>query len=248
MQWHKGRWLIAPGVPGRSPSQRCVCPYRGVGFDGRSQGEAASEEATDTRLQHAQAGLLRTVGGPAGGAAASALGTLYAFGSRATAIGSDLTNQMGVGHMSYHPDLSRHRSRAGGSTANTGDPGHDGPNEQPDQGMPNDPGPAVTAAEPAPPSASRPPNLGGPTNSGGLGGAAGDVGGTSAAAGGGEAEPVDRQGSPCLVARGCSARRSMDVRQQQRWRRSIERQDCQGARRNRFRPVCSLRRTSRLRR
>ena len=46
-----------------------------TGFDGRSQGEAASEDATDTRLQHAQAGLLRTVGGPAGGAAASALGT-----------------------------------------------------------------------------------------------------------------------------------------------------------------------------
>ena len=83
---------------------------RGAGgdteFDGRSQGEAASEDATDTRLQHAQAGLLRTVGGPVGAAAASALGALDAFGSRATAIGSDLTNQMGVGHISYHPDLT----------------------------------------------------------------------------------------------------------------------------------------------
>ena len=29
--------------------------------------------------------------------------------------------------------------------------------------------------------------------------------------------------------------RSMDVRQQHRWRRPMERQDCQGARRNRFR-------------
>src|SRR5215218_4665930 len=33
-----------------------------TGLDGRSQGEAASEDANDTRLRHAQAGLLRTVG------------------------------------------------------------------------------------------------------------------------------------------------------------------------------------------
>jgi hypothetical protein len=156
-----------------------------AGVDGRSQGEAASEDATDTRLQHAQAGLLRTVGGPTGGAAASALGTLYAFGSRATAIGSDLTNQMGVGHMSYHPDLTSDRSRTGGSTANANHPGHDGPNEQPDQGMPNDPRPAVTSAEPALPTRSLRPNQVGPTNGGGLGGGAGEAGGSAA---GGAAE------------------------------------------------------------
>jgi type IV secretion system protein TrbL len=121
-----------------------------AGFDGRSQGEAASENGTDIRLQHAQAGLLRTVGGPAGGAAASALGTLYLLGSRATAIGSDLTNQMGVGHMSYHPDLSRDRSHRGSGTADASDPGHEDPNERPDQGLPADPGPAVTSGDTGP--------------------------------------------------------------------------------------------------
>ena len=80
--------------------------------DERSQGEEASEDATDTRLQHAQAGLLHAVGGPVGSAAASALRAVYGFGSRATAIGSDLTNQMGVGHMSHHPDLTHGRTWA----------------------------------------------------------------------------------------------------------------------------------------
>jgi type IV secretion system protein TrbL len=151
-----------------------------TGFACRSQGEVASEDATDTRLQHAQAGLLRTVGGPPRGAAPTAQGTHYAFGSRAIAIGSDLTNQMGVGHMSYHPDLSRDRSRTGDSTANANDPGHDGPNEQPDQGMPNDPRLAVTSADPAPPAPA--PSS---TNRGGLGGGAGEAGGSAA---GGAAE------------------------------------------------------------
>jgi len=78
----------------------------GDASDERSHGEEASEDATDTRLQHAQAGLVHAVGGPVGSAAASALQAVYDFGSRATAIGSDLTNQMGVGHMSYHPPTS----------------------------------------------------------------------------------------------------------------------------------------------
>jgi hypothetical protein len=149
-------------------------------LDGRSQGEAASEDATDTRLQQAQAGLLRTVGGATGGAAASALRGLYGFGSRATAIGSDLTNQMGVGHMSYHPDPSLDRSRAGGSTANAGEPGHDGPSGQPDQGMPKAPGPTITSAEPVAPTPSPSLQLAGPTNSGGLGSSAGESGGSAA--------------------------------------------------------------------
>lgn len=159
------------------PSDTSLAASGDTGFAGRSQGEAASEDATDTRLQHAQAGLLRTVGGAAGGAAASTLGTLYLLGSRATAIGSDLTNQMGVGHMSYHPDLSRDRSRTGGSTANTNDPGHDGPNEQPDQDVPNDPRLAVTSAHPALPAPA--PSS---TNGGGLGGGAGEAGGSAGGA------------------------------------------------------------------
>ena len=70
--------------------------------DGRPHGEAASEDTTDARLQQAQAGLLRTLAGPAGGAASSVLGVVYDIGSRATAIGSDLTNQMGWG-TGFHP-------------------------------------------------------------------------------------------------------------------------------------------------
>ena len=79
-----------------------------------------------------------------------------------------------------HPDLRLDRSRTGVSTANANDPGHDGPNEQPDQGMPNDPRLAVTSADPAPPAPA--PSS---TNGGGLGGGAGEAGGSAA---GGAAE------------------------------------------------------------
>jgi hypothetical protein len=90
--------------------------------------------------------------------------------------------------MSYHPDLSRDRSRTGGSRPNASDPGHDGPNEQPDQGMPNDPRLAVTSADPAPPTPAPSSTSGGglaSTNGGGLGGGAGEAGGSAA---GGAAE------------------------------------------------------------
>src|SRR5215218_1039192 len=125
----------------------------GDASDERSQGEEASEDATDTRLQHAQAGLLHAVGGPVGSAAASALQAVYDFGSRATAIGSDLTNQMGVGHMSYHPDLAHGRTRTGGATAANGS---NGDGDQPDDQPPSDPGPAATSAEPVAPAPSQP--------------------------------------------------------------------------------------------
>ena len=139
----------------------------GDASDERSQGEAASEDATDTRLQHAQAGLLRTVGGPVGAAAASALQAVYDFGSRATAIGSDLTNQMGVGHMSYHPDLTHGRSRTGGRTTAANGSGPNGDGDQPDDQLPSDPGPAATSAEPAPLAPSQPVGMNGATTSGG---------------------------------------------------------------------------------
>ena len=154
----------------------------GEASDERSQGEEASEDATDTRLQHAQAGLLHAVGGPVGSAAASALQAVYDFGSRATAIGSDLTNQMGVGHMSYHPDLTHGRTRTGGGTAANGR-GRNGDGDQPDDQLPSDPGPA----EPAPLAPSQPFGMNGATRSGGVSGGVGEVAGSSAAAGGAEA-------------------------------------------------------------
>jgi len=154
--------------------------------DERSQGEEASEDATDTRLQHAQAGLLRAVGGPVGSAAASALQAVYDFGSRATAIGSDLTNQMGVGHMSYHPDLTHGRTRTGGGSAGNGR-GPIGDGDQPDDQLPSDPAPAATSAELAPLAPSQPVGMNGATTSGGVSGGVGEVAGSSAAAGGAEA-------------------------------------------------------------
>jgi type IV secretion system protein TrbL len=155
----------------------------GDASDERSQGEEASEDATDTRLQQAQAGLL-AVGGPVGSAAASALHAVYDFGSRATAIGSDLTNQMGVGHMSYHPDLTHGRTRTGGGTAANGS-GPNGDGDQPDDQLPSDPGRAATSAEPALLAPSQPFGMNGATKSGGVSSGVGEVAGSSAAAAGG---------------------------------------------------------------
>jgi TrbL/VirB6 plasmid conjugal transfer protein len=152
----------------------------------RSQGEEASEDATGTRLQHAQAGLLHAVGGPVGSATASSLRAVYDFGSRATAIGSDLTNQMGVGHMSYHPDLSHRQTRTDGRAANGSDSNHDGDGDRPDDQL-RDPGPAATSAEPAPLAPSKPFGMNGATTSGGVSGGVAEVGGSGAAAGGAEA-------------------------------------------------------------
>ena len=73
-----------------------------VGADGRSEGEAASEDSTNSRLSQAQSGLLRSFGGAMG----TAVSLVQGIGLRATAIGSDLTNQMGVGHLSYYPDVN----------------------------------------------------------------------------------------------------------------------------------------------
>jgi hypothetical protein len=84
-----------------------------AGADGRSEGEAASEDSTDARLSQAQSGLLRSFGGAVGTAASHAQG----IGLRATAIGSDLTNQMGVGHLSYYPDVNASRIGRGGGHA-----------------------------------------------------------------------------------------------------------------------------------
>jgi hypothetical protein len=85
-----------------------------VGADGRSEGEAASEDSTNSRLSQAQSGLLRSFGGAMG----TAVSLVQGIGLRATAIGSDLTNQMGVGHLSYYPDINPGRiGRGGGGRA-----------------------------------------------------------------------------------------------------------------------------------
>src|SRR5215217_7262263 len=47
----------------------------------------------------------------------TAVSLVQGIGLRATAIGSDLTNQMGVGHLSYYPDVNPGRIGRGGGRA-----------------------------------------------------------------------------------------------------------------------------------
>jgi type IV secretion system protein TrbL len=159
----------------------------GNGRDSRSEGEAASEDATEGRLHQAQAGLLRTIGGPAGGIAASALGRLYDIGARATAIGSDLTNQMGVGHASYHPDLRQDRTRARRNATDADSDSDSSGIQQPGPEWSPDPAPSATPAELTPSTPSGPSKPDGPTTRDRLGGGGGEVGESRAAAGGAEA-------------------------------------------------------------
>jgi hypothetical protein len=113
-----------------------------VGADGRSEGEAASEDSTNSRLNQAQSGLLRNFGGAAGNAAATAVSLAHGVGSRATAIGSDLTNQMGVGHLSYYPDVNVSRTGRGVSADAAGG------DNAPDSEQRLDPGPEASGSAP----------------------------------------------------------------------------------------------------
>jgi type IV secretion system protein TrbL len=97
-----------------------------VGADGRSEGEAASEDSTNSRLSQAQSGLLGTFG-----AAGTAVSLAQGIGLRATVIGSDLTNQMGVGHLSYYPDGNASRIGRSGTADHTAGGDNDTDPEQP---------------------------------------------------------------------------------------------------------------------
>jgi hypothetical protein len=68
--------------------------------------------------------LASLTGGPSGAAVAGVVVAAQTVASSATAVGSDLTNQMGVGHTSWHPDQNGN-SPAGGHAAGDGyaDPG-----------------------------------------------------------------------------------------------------------------------------
>jgi hypothetical protein len=166
-----------------------------VGADDRSEGEAASEDSTDARLSQAQSGLLRSFGGAMGTAVSLAQG----IGSRATAIGSDLTNQMGVGHLSYYPDgnarpIGRGRGGPADYTAGDGDTNAEQPSDQGDlwasaSNPPEDallaPAPTQPESVPTDPSPRTPARAGTPVGQmdGFKGGGAADVGGAGAAGG-----------------------------------------------------------------
>ncbi|MBB2892141.1 hypothetical protein [Flexivirga oryzae] len=100
--------------------------------NGTSQGEASGEDATSSRFNKAEGGMLQSaggmlgsVGGAIGGAAGKGLGAMQTVGTRGAAIGADLTNQMGVGHNNYYPDFS-----GGKQQQNSGNSGKD---ENPDR-------------------------------------------------------------------------------------------------------------------
>jgi len=156
-----------------------------VGADGRSEGEAASEDSTTSRLYQAETGLLRSFGGGVGNAAAAGVSIAQNIGTRAAAVGSDLSNQMGVGHLSYYPDLNGMRRRIGSPADYTS--GGDG-NTNADQpsgqggttGPPRTP-PAHVLADPSSPISTEPQmpavrdSTGGGAGVGGRGVAAGEA-------------------------------------------------------------------------
>ena len=73
------------------------------------------------------------VGGLAG-AAAAGIGLMRTLGSTGAAIGSDLTNQMGVGHPGYVPDFSAWATTDDptSTTASSGTTAGSGPDDGPD--------------------------------------------------------------------------------------------------------------------
>ncbi|WP_295697250.1 type IV secretion system protein [Lapillicoccus sp.] len=163
---------------------------------GSSQGEDSAEAATTQRFASSAGGLMGAAGA-VGQVAAAGFGKAVSAGTRAATLGADLTNQMGVGHHTYLPDLPGSRSNDGnaapknnrntdddnpeinGSGTNDAGPGDSSPSTQPTP--PSSP-PSPTPSLPQPGSA--PGGAPGPSAGGG-GPAAG--GGSGSAAGGGAA-------------------------------------------------------------
>lgn len=137
---------------------------------GRSQGEASTEAATSERLTTSAGGFISKLGG-AGQALATGADFAQGLGTRAGAVGADITNQMGVGHNTYLPDTPSSQSNSGGKGRGGQRGGRGGPGPDPDD-VPNING---AGPNPAGPAGMDTPAAGG----GGSGSAAG-----SAAAGG----------------------------------------------------------------
>lgn len=70
---------------------------------GRSAGEAGAEAATTTRVA-SSAQRAAGVFGPVGAGLAAGLGVMARLGSAGVALGSDITNQAGIGNPTYQPD------------------------------------------------------------------------------------------------------------------------------------------------
>ena len=153
--------------------------------NGRASGESSGEDATTQRFLGSM-GLL----GASGSMAGAGLGFAATVGSRAAAIGSDLTNQMGVGSHSYQPDFTG--SASGPRRAEGTGPGPRGSSAEADAdpsagagGAPLPVGDVANAITPppppTPPSSVAPP--GGGDEGGGRGSGAQAAGGARVAGG-----------------------------------------------------------------
>lgn len=191
-------------LSGNTSSSTGTSGAAAVGSNGRSAGESAGEDATSERFNKGTQAALSGLGAVGTGLAAG-LGAVETVGSKGAAVGADLTNQMGVGNTSYHPDFSGlhdppRRAGSNGSTSGSGrGPGGGGGDESDHTDGPASPGPPPTepvAATQAslPPAPSRTASNTGPSSQPGAGGAQGrggagpgkggpSGGGTSGAAG-----------------------------------------------------------------
>lgn len=147
---------------------------------GRSHGEASAEGAANERFARS-AGGLATALGPVGGALAAGIGMTAGLAARASTLGADLTNQMGVGHNTYIPDFAagrRGRNSSGPSNTDQDNPEINGAGPQPDESGSSGPTPVVPMRPPTPTA----PMPQGPGPGGGGGAGAGAAGAEAAAA------------------------------------------------------------------
>ncbi|KAB7740352.1 hypothetical protein GA707_19555 [Nostocoides sp. F2B08] len=150
---------------------------------GRSQGEASSEAATSQRAAQTGGGMLAAFGGGAGQVASRGLGLAVTLGTTGASVGADLANQMGVGHNTYIPDMSRTRAQTGKDPANPqvhgADPASQGGGSSGGAAPSAGPQPGQQPPMPAPPTQTAP--------AGGAGGTPGAPSTSGTAAGGGAA-------------------------------------------------------------
>lgn len=192
---------------------------------GRSQAEKSASSDTSERASKGLGSLIGTAGaalGPVGAVVGTGLGmglnAMTKVGTNGGVIGADLTNQMGVGHGTYIPEVGHARrsyvpASGGGAPAGDYDDADPPTEDEPDDGHPAGPrrgatappsqtplpsppppptpGPAPAAAPPSPgPSPSPPAAPGnGPGAGAGNGASAGAAAGNGAGAAAGAAVP-----------------------------------------------------------
>ncbi|WP_338752183.1 hypothetical protein [Janibacter alittae] len=106
--------------------------------NGKSQGESAGESDATARASQGMSKL-----GGLGKAAAGGLDAMSSIAAKGASIGSDVTNQAGIGHNQYAPDFGGIRKSGGGQGK--------GPDEEPPGESPNDDGTGTTPDAPTPP-------------------------------------------------------------------------------------------------